>query len=430
MRRARFGWLLLVFAVAVAASAGDEEQQKVAKQPVDLHAAQALNTAEDPKQLESLLHWAIEHSDPQKLRQMAAGSSSSGGAEGEGSEDAAADLEARRQRVRELSAIMDAAQPSETQLLKTYIGLLGDSGSTSEQRLGALGRLAELVEPIDNANDLPVLGGLPPLLDALASPDPGLAEGAAAVLGTAASNNAAFQQKLLAADPGVVEHLLKLASSKDPAAAGAANKAMYALSALVRLSAAAQDSFLSHGGLKALAQLMGHPSVPTKVKDRAMNLMTDLADLAAAEQEEEEGQGGAGEQQHGGLQAAKWDTQLLTDFASAVLQLLQVGADDWDRKEKALLALRSLPQRHGAAGTAALVEAGAESTLREVLTELELLGPEIQDEEQLRHEDAVHAAESQEEQEEGRGAPNAYLNYIIALCADLLHSLSLVHTEL
>jgi hypothetical protein len=64
------------------------------------------------------------------------------------------------------------------------------------------------------------------------------------------------------------------------------------------------------------------------------------------------------------------------------------------------------------------------------LTELELLGPEIQDEEQLRYEDAVHAAESQEEQEEGRGAPDAYLNYIIALCADLLHSLSLVHTEL
>jgi hypothetical protein len=116
----------------------------------------------------------------------------------------------------------------------------------------------------------------------------------------------------------------QLASSKDPAAAGAANKAMYALSALVRLSASAQDSFLYHGGLKALAQLMGHPSVPTKVKDRAMNLMTDLADLAAAEQQEEEGQGGAEPQQHGGLQAAKWDTQLLTDYASAVLQLLQV----------------------------------------------------------------------------------------------------------
>lgn len=67
-----------------------------------------------------------------------------------------------------------------------------------------------------------------------------------------------------------------------------------------------------------------------------------------------------------------------------------------------------------------------------MLTELELLGPEIQDEEQLRHEDAVHAGETQEQQggEEGQGAPDAYLNYIIALCADLLHSLSLVHTEL
>jgi hypothetical protein len=47
---------------------------------------------------------------------------------------------------------MNAAQPSETQLLKTYIGLLAAQGSTTEQRLGALGRLVELVEPIDNAN--------------------------------------------------------------------------------------------------------------------------------------------------------------------------------------------------------------------------------------------------------------------------------------
>jgi hypothetical protein len=37
-----------------------------------------------------------------------------------------------------------------------------------------------------------------------------LAEGAAAVLGTAASNNIAFQQQLLAADPGIVEKLLKV----------------------------------------------------------------------------------------------------------------------------------------------------------------------------------------------------------------------------
>jgi hypothetical protein len=64
MRRARLCLLLFVLAVVVAASAGDEEEQKVAKQPVDLHAAQALNTVEDPKQLESLLHWAIgKHDD-------------------------------------------------------------------------------------------------------------------------------------------------------------------------------------------------------------------------------------------------------------------------------------------------------------------------------------------------------------------------------
>lgn len=58
MQRARCCLLVIVLALAVAAS-GEEEEQKVAKQAVDLHAAQALNTAEDPKQLEGLLHWAI-----------------------------------------------------------------------------------------------------------------------------------------------------------------------------------------------------------------------------------------------------------------------------------------------------------------------------------------------------------------------------------
>jgi hypothetical protein len=58
MHRARYCLLVIVLALAVAAS-GEEEEQKVAKQAVDLHAAQALNTAEDPEQLEGLLHWAI-----------------------------------------------------------------------------------------------------------------------------------------------------------------------------------------------------------------------------------------------------------------------------------------------------------------------------------------------------------------------------------
>lgn len=71
------------------------------------------------------------------------------------------------------------------------------------------------------------------------------------------------------------------------------------------------------------------------------------------------------------LDAREWmlpyhSTLLCTDAHCGNPAHLQVGSDDWDRKEKALVALRSLPQRHGAAGTAALVEAGAESTLREV----------------------------------------------------------------
>lgn len=56
-----------------------------------------------------------------------------------------------------------------------------------------------------------------------------------------------------------------------------------------------------------------------------------------------------------------------------------------------------------------------------------------------QHKGAARAGEPPEQQqlqrqrqqgeEEGQGAPDAYPNFIVALCADLLHSLSLVHTE-
>lgn len=59
--------------------------------------------------------------------------------------------------------------------------------------------------------DLKVLGGLLPLVACLAEDQPGeLQEGAAFVLGTAASNNAQMTAALLEAAPDVLQQLLQV----------------------------------------------------------------------------------------------------------------------------------------------------------------------------------------------------------------------------
>ncbi len=69
------------------------------------------------------------------------------------------------------------------------------------------------MEPIDNANDLHGLGGLGPLVALLGHEAPAVAAAAAHALGTAASNNPAFQRQLLSQQPEAVATLLRVRGS-------------------------------------------------------------------------------------------------------------------------------------------------------------------------------------------------------------------------
>ena len=77
---------------------------------------------------------------------------------------------------------------------------------------------------------------------------------AAHVIGTAASNNAKFQQQLLESHPSIFHHLV--ATSLDPVEEVAV-KGMYAMAAMVRNLPAMHDAFIASGVIVSTAYLLG-----------------------------------------------------------------------------------------------------------------------------------------------------------------------------
>jgi hypothetical protein len=160
-----------------------------------------------------------------------------------------------------------------------------------------------------------------------------------------------------------------------------------------------------------LLRLMNSPDTSARVKTKGVNLASDLLALAAKSSGEDVG-------------VDKWDSALMRQFASAALELLQASQGDLQRQETALLAMRQLLILRGMDGRDALDDAGAETVLREVLTLLELEGPEVEDEVQMQHEDVFEGSQHGGDQRWDFG------RYVTHLCADILHYLSIEHEEL
>ncbi|KAL0022481.1 hypothetical protein WJX79_009954 [Trebouxia sp. C0005] len=170
----------------------------------NVHLTEAARKARDgDSKLEDLLHWAIENSDPDQLKQQA--------------ENVATDsiyLNDRQREVQQLIKEMQSA-PTEIDLMKDTIAILTNSTTPAEEVLLALEALQSLVEPIDNANDLHTLQGLQPVVQLLVQDSTSVQAAAAFVLGTAASNNNKFQEQLMELYPESVMHLLRVTASSD-----------------------------------------------------------------------------------------------------------------------------------------------------------------------------------------------------------------------
>lgn len=352
---------------------------------------------------QDLLKWALAHSDPDELRR-AAEAARHGAATGD------PDFLERQAKVQALLHRMKE-EPSEAELMQDAVAILTNSSATQAQLRGALQALRYLVEPIDNANNLHGMGGLPPLVAQLAAGRPAALQAAAAhALGTAAQNNHQFQAQLLANHPEVLQLLLALAvraaepggtagatsggaavaATDEPAARAGTEvglKALYALSAILRLNAGARAAFYGAGGVHTLQQLLGSAAAGQRARKKAAALLADLVHLDAPAMSAAAAAAAAATapQQHAKQGAGAPAAAL--DFSAAVaaaLQLLDVEAwplqeADLDLQEKALLVLLALlgdaaGSTAGTASSAAVAElirdAGGLATLARLQTAL------------------------------------------------------------
>lgn len=230
-----------------------------------VHLAEAARQGEaGNSKLEDLLHWAIENSDHDQLKQQA-----------QATDDQQGSLTERQREVQQVIKAMQSA-PSEADLMRDTIEVLTNSSAPEHEVLLALEALQVLVEPIDNANDLHTLHGLQPVIQHLGQQSDQVQAAAAYVLGTAASNNNKFQERLMGLYPDSIKLLLMVSNSST---GETSKKGLYALATLLRNNVDARRQFYQTNGIQQLTDMLNTPDQPQPVKLKVFNLITDLSDL-------------------------------------------------------------------------------------------------------------------------------------------------------
>ncbi|KAJ6428519.1 hypothetical protein OIU84_023857 [Salix udensis] len=234
--------------------------------------------------LEGMLHWAIGHSDPTKLK--------------EGAEDAqrlsASELQKRQLELKEL--IEKMKMPSDAELMRMAIDDLNNSSSSLGDRQRALQELLILVEPLDNANDLNKLGGLAIVIQELDHPDQDIRRLSAWVLGKACQNNAAVQKQIL--ELGALTKLIKMLGRK---------------------------LFYAEAGDTMLQEILSNSSNDIRLRRKAVSVVADLA-----------------EYQLENIAIAESPCFRNHLFLNSVVDL--TASTDLDLQEKALVAIKNLLQ--------------------------------------------------------------------------------------
>mmetsp|Transcript_4409 Transcript_4409/g.11443 ORF Transcript_4409/g.11443 Transcript_4409/m.11443 type:complete len:416 (-) Transcript_4409:201-1448(-) len=222
---------------------------------------------EEAEELQSLLNWAIENSDPEKLRETAAEHKRKG--EGWQSE-----------RMQEIREIMESVsrQKSEAEIMEEAIAILEapESNHSHEIKLRSIEVLEDIVGQVDNANVFGDLGGAKLVFNLCDAYNESLCAPALQLLGVAASNNAVFQEKALLDVPNAVELLLGYTQADT---AQVAVKAAFAASVILRNTVSARGNFYELGGLDVLVAIFSDETRPLNLRKKAVALASDLATL-------------------------------------------------------------------------------------------------------------------------------------------------------
>ncbi|KAI3936337.1 hypothetical protein MKW92_022050 [Papaver armeniacum] len=256
--------------------------------------------------LDGMLHWAIGHSDPAKLKEAAQSVQSL----------SADELEIRQRELKEW--VENSKMPSDTQLMQIAIRDLKNSSLSPEDHHRALQELLHLVELIDNANDLGKLGGIAAVLQELDNSDLQIRITSAWILGKAGQNNPLVQKQIL--QHGALLKLMKMVQSSS---VEEGIKAMYAVSALSRNSLDGLELFFAGHGERLLQDIMSNSSIDIRLRKKSASLVADLAESLIESTSEPEPQ----------YFSSRY-------FLKSVVSL--VASADFDLQEKALMAVKSL----------------------------------------------------------------------------------------
>lgn len=299
--------------------------------------------------MESILHWAIGHSDPEKLKVAAKVANRLSPEE----------LENRRKDIKEMMEKLHI--PSDAELMKIAVADLHNTTLSTEDRQRALQELLILVEPIDNANDvadLDKLNGLQPIIAELDSTEEELRTTAAWVLGKACQNNLVVQKQILQYKG--LPRLMEMVEASSPEEAV---KALYAVSAVIRNFPLAQKEFYFEGGAGLLERLFVGSSVDIRLRRKSLFLLADLA---------EQSQHLRGGQLDTVIESSTVPDSVFNErLLKAVVKLLE--ASDMDTQEKALMAVRTLSDVSDAVRRTLVNECRVEDILERLRLQLHAL---------------------------------------------------------
>ncbi|KAH9813587.1 armadillo-type protein [Melampsora americana] len=158
--------------------------------------------------------------------------------------------------------------------IQEYIEIFENSSLELDQRIQAGEGLEDLVQDLDNANDLEVLGVWPKLIKLLEEPNDLIQFHTCWIIGTSVQNNPKSQSSFLKYDPiPLILNILNHSSNEETQA-----KALYCLSSTLKhapSSTNAFTSFLSSSGFEALNTTLKGPSM--NLRRKTVFLINSLA---------------------------------------------------------------------------------------------------------------------------------------------------------
>ena len=240
----------------------------------------------------SLLFWALEASSPEALKEMRQNQ------ENQKSDDASfttaqQEQEARNRRAAEVRAFAKTVlkeQKTETDILREAVQALRNDTSDDDEKLVALGNIADLVRSYDHATDFigATIAGVPDVVRATKCTNDDVSSAAVAAIAAGSGNQAEFVKAVLTADADFASHLVSLMEQPP---ASRQRRAVIALGHLVRTQAIGEVAvFAAHDGgdvarraADALRSMVRQTSRDPRLAASALALCVDIVRLAGTQ---------------------------------------------------------------------------------------------------------------------------------------------------